>query len=879
MRRSIILTVGLLMLSLLPTAGAQAAHSSLTRIRLSEVTSGLSTPVDLRSPTGDARLYIAELPGRIRIWEDGSLRTTPFLDIRSRVGTGGERGLLAMAFHPEYDITGLFYLYYTDAEGDVRISEFQVSDNDYMADPLSERIILEVDQPSSNHNGGGLAFGPSGFLYIGLGDGGGGGDPEEHGQNPNTLLGALLRIDIDTTSPGRQYGIPSNNPFISGGGAPEVLAYGLRNPFRISIDHPTKDIFIGDVGQDRREEINVLNASTSDATNFGWDEMEGSLCFEPPTNCDTGDKTLPILEYANPDAGVSVIGGYVYRGRSIPWLRGTYFYSDLGARRIMSFRFEDEIVSHETDWSDQVGQLPSNVYSFGQDGFGELYVLSGSSAYRIEAARPTQCDFNGDGDDDLAAGIPGEDVAGVTNAGAVMVLPSRSGSPGTEGDQLWHQDDDGVKSVARDNERFGASLACGDFDGDGYDDLAVGAPGDRHLGGADGGAANIFYGTQSGLSEFGDQLFHQNSRGVGGVPESGDDFGAALASGDFDGDGYDDLAIGVPAEGVNGASGAGMVTVLYGSSDGLSGSGSTSLYQDKENVKGVGEPGDSFGAALATGDFNGDGYADLAVGVPGEDVDEAVDAGMVHAFPGSKAGLSVIGDILIEQNQSGFKGLAEPGDQLGSALAAGPINWDGYDDLVIGVPGEGIHGSGRAGMIMFVPGSASGLTDYGDRLIHQDTNGIKGRVEPGDLFGASVAVGDIDGDGYSDIAVGTPGEDIAGVLDAGSVSLVFGGFAEPSSRDQLWHQDDVGILGTGEISDQFGYAISLLDFEKDGQLDLVVGIPLEDLTAWADAGDIAVLFAGSQGIGAAGNLRLNQSLDGMQGTAEHGDLLGSAVGR
>ena len=869
--------VGALLIGLFPQP-ASASPTGAEQIRLRQIVGGLSTPVDLRAPRGDDRLFIAELPGRIRIYENGSLLPSPFLDIQARVSTGGERGLQAMAFHPNYEANGLFYVYYTDNGGDVRISEFEVSSNEDLADVSSERIVLEVDQPASNHNGGGLAFGPAGYLYIALGDGGGGGDPGEHGQNPNTLLGSLLRIDVDTTSAGRQYGIPPSNPLSGGGGAPEVFAFGLRNPFRISVDHRDERIYIGDVGQDRREEIDVLDTGETQAVNFGWDVMEGSLCFEPPSGCNTSGKTLPILEYANPSEGVSVIGGYVYRGHQMPWLRGTYFYSDLGSRRLMSFRYTGGAVFDETDWTAQVGQFPSSVYSFGEDGFGELYVMSGSSVYRIEPDLPGKCDFNGDRDDDLPAGIPGEDLAGLTDAGALMVLPSRSMSPGPDGDQLWHQDDEGIKSVARTGESFGQSLACGDFDGDGYDDLAIGTPNDRHQGGPDGGAVNVLYGTSSGLSEIGDQLFHQNTSGVGGRPEAGDGFGSSLAAGDFNGDGYHDLAIGVPGEDVNGIADAGMIHVLYGSASGLSGSGSLSWYQDTDNIKGVGEEGDAFGSAVTTGDFNGDGYADLVVSAPGEDIDGMVDAGMVHVFPGSlDDGPTVFGDVLIEQNQPGIKGSAEQGDRLGTALSAGPITADGYDDLIIGVPGEGVHGHDEAGMILFVPGSRSGVTDFGDRLIHQDTPGIKGTVESGDLFGSSVAVGDVDGDGFSDIAIGTPGEDVFGIPDAGSVSIIFGAHSEPSARDQLWHQDDPGVLGVGERNDRFGELVGLLDFERDGRLDLVVGIPSEDLGGILDAGDLAILFGRSSGLSASGDLRLNQGTTGMQGTPESGDRLGAAL--
>ncbi len=878
MRLSLYLLAAVLVTALLPAAPntARAAQTGARELELTSVTSGLSTPVDLRAPKGDERLFIVELSGRIVIYENGSLNSTPFLDIEGRVSIGGELGLVGLDFHPDYEDNGLFYVFYTDNGGDVRISEFSVSSGDEdVADSGSERILLEVDQPASNHNGGGLAFGPNGYLYIALGDGGGGGDPDENGQDTSTLLGALLRIDVDDQEGGLEYAIPDENPFVATTGRDEIYAYGLRNPFRISVDDASGQLFIGDVGQDRREEIDVLEVDEDSALNFGWDVMEGSLCFEPASGCNTSGKTLPVLEYVNPTEGTSVIGGYVYRGNSIPWLRGTYFYSDLSGRRLKSFRYEGTSVTDETDWTSDVGLIPSVVYSFGVDGFGELYVLSGSSVYRIEDANPGRCDFNGDGDDDLAIGVPGENRNGVADVGAVIVAPASGGKPGSAGSSFWTQDSPGVAGGPDSGGQFGSALACGDFNGDGYDDLAVGTPRDRHLGGPNAGSINIIEGSPQGLDGSG-QFFNQDSPGVGGVPEEGDGFGSTLAAGDFDGDGYDDLAIGAPGEDTGSVADTGMVHILNGTSSGLTGSGSKSWRQDTAGIKGVEEAGDQFGAALASGDFNGDGLFDLAIGVAGEDVGPDIDAGMVQVFRGrAGSGLSVSGDLALHQDEPGVAGGAESGDRFGASLSTGTINADGFDELVVGIPGETLSGSVGAGAIHVFLGSESFTSVDGDQLIHQDVAGVRGNAEAGDAFGSSVAVGDLDSDRFGDVVVGIPGEDILSDQDAGGVAVLYGGVDGASTQDQFWHEDSSGVNGINEDGDGFGSSVGVFRFGQDGHEDLVIGIPFEDLGLVTDAGDVSILFGGDQLLSSSGDKRINQDTPGIPGGAGPGDVLGS----
>jgi glucose/arabinose dehydrogenase len=349
-------------------------------IRLQQVVNGLQSPVFLAAPANDTRLFIVEQPGRIRVVQNGTLLPVPFLDIASRVASGGERGLLSMAFHPGYAANGTFFVNFTGTGGDTRIERFRVSADPNRADPASSELVLTVAQPFANHNGGLAAFGPDGKLYIGMGDGGGGGDPQDAGQDPLRLLGKLLRIDVDGARP---YTIPADNPYAGRTDRrPEIWATGLRNPWRFSWDRTANLLFVADVGQNRLEEINAVPAGQGEL-NYGWDEMEGSDCFEPSTGCDRTGKVLPVSEYTHSD-GCSVTGGYVYRGQDIPGLRGHYLYADYCEGWIRSFRIDGGAATDPRSWElENVG----NVSSFGEDARGELYVIShAGGVYKVVAA-------------------------------------------------------------------------------------------------------------------------------------------------------------------------------------------------------------------------------------------------------------------------------------------------------------------------------------------------------------------------------------------------------------------------------------------------------------------------------------------------------------
>jgi len=332
------------------------------------VVNGLIRPVDLvTAGDGSGRFFLLEQAGRILIFQDGFLLPDPFLDIRDRVGsTGNEQGLLGLAFSPGYRSDGVFYINYTDWNGNTVIARYRVSADANKADLTSEEALLHISQPYANHNGGDLVFGPDGYLYIGLGDGGSGGDPLGNGQSLHTLLGKLLRIDVNQPT---GYRIPSDNPFVNGGGNPEIWAYGLRNPWRFSFDRLTGDLYIADVGQNRWEEIDFLAAGSPGGANFGWNYREAAHPFEgePPPGLSLQD---PIFEYDH-NQGCSVTGGAVYRGHMLPEWQGIYLFGDYCRGTIWGLFRDGQGI-----W--QVKSLfETGVYisSFGQDDDGEIYLL------------------------------------------------------------------------------------------------------------------------------------------------------------------------------------------------------------------------------------------------------------------------------------------------------------------------------------------------------------------------------------------------------------------------------------------------------------------------------------------------------------------------
>ena len=341
---------------------AGAAAGDRQSLRLIPVVSGLSAPVFVTAPPGERNvLYVVEQGGRVRVVRNGKLQATPFLDVSKLIVSGGEQGLLGLAFHPDYASNGKLYVDYTNRSGDTRVVEYH--SNGTKALPGSARVLLSVDQPYSNHNGGMVTFGPDGKLYVGMGDGGSGGDPHGNGQNPSTFLGKLVRIDVD--------GVRSK---------PEIAALGLRNPWRFSFDRATGDLYIGDVGQNAVEEIDFVKAGTQGLLNFGWNVYEGRAPYEEG-QLGGGRLVQPVAQYPHTQ-GCSVTGGYVFRGKGIPGATGTYFFGDYCSGTIWRL----QVVAGIARAIRTTGLNVANLTSFGEDAEGALYLVSGNGTiYRLGA--------------------------------------------------------------------------------------------------------------------------------------------------------------------------------------------------------------------------------------------------------------------------------------------------------------------------------------------------------------------------------------------------------------------------------------------------------------------------------------------------------------
>jgi glucose/arabinose dehydrogenase len=374
-----------------PGSARADAGNQWPRILLGSPIDGLDLPVHVTNAgDGSGRIFVVEQAGRVRIIRNGRLVDTPFLDIVNRVACCRERGLLSIAFPPSYASSGRFYVNYTNKAGNTVVARFRVTGQPDIADPSSEEIVLTVNQPYANHNGGQLAFGPDdGYLYIGMGDGGSAGDPQNRAQDPSSLLGKMLRIDVEGGNPAT-YTIPQTNPFRGiAGYRGEIWALGLRNPWRFSFDPDSGDLYIGDVGQDRYEEINYQPASSTGGENYGWRVMEGNHCYNP-ADCDPSGLTLPVAEYPHPPGEcASVTGGMVYRGAKYAALKGIYLFGDYCSGRIWG------LMGDGSTWQKQlVYDAPFGISSFGNDELGNVWLAAYAPApagviYQVAVVRET----------------------------------------------------------------------------------------------------------------------------------------------------------------------------------------------------------------------------------------------------------------------------------------------------------------------------------------------------------------------------------------------------------------------------------------------------------------------------------------------------------
>jgi glucose/arabinose dehydrogenase len=533
--------------------GALGAPPAVT---LRPVASGLTMPVEIaHAGDGSGRLFVVEQGGVIKIIKDGAVLATPFLDIRAQVLSGGERGLLGLAFHPQFRTNGKFYVYYTrQTDGTIVVSEYlRSAANADVANPTTERQLFTVTHPQSNHNGGHIVFGPDGYLYIGIGDGGGAGDTPNNAQNLGVRLGKLLRIDVNAAS---GFAVPPGNPFVARAGAlPEIWAYGLRNPWKFNFDRASGDLLIADVGQNAWEEVDFEPAGDPGGRNYGWRITEGNHCFNPSNGCNLAGITLPVIEYGHifSSGGFAIVGGYVYRGRKSAALRGFYLYGDNVTNHMWA-------AAASEGWAPfSLINGPSGISTFGEDEAGELYVagLNSGTIHAIDGPAPgvaTRFDFNGDGR---------ADILWRNNTTGDNYLFPMNGTAIQAGEGY-------LRMVADLNWKV---AGVGDFDGDGKADI-------------------LWRNTSTGQN----YLYFMDGTtikpGEGFIRTVADQGWQVAGTGDFDGDGKDDILWRNAATGEN---------YLY-PMDGLS------IKATEGSLRSV---ADLTWQVAGVGDFDGDGKADV----------------------------------------------------------------------------------------------------------------------------------------------------------------------------------------------------------------------------------------------------------------------------
>lgn len=481
---------------------------------------------------------------------------------------------------------------------------------------------------------------------------------------------------------------------------------------------------------------------------------------------------------------------------------------------------------------------------------------------------PSGPDFNGDGYDDLAVGAPKEDIGAVVDSGAVTIMYGSATGIQPAGAVLFHQDSPDVPGVAEENDRWSDTLTTGDINGDGYDDVIIGAP-LEDIGATDSaGAVTVMYGSPQGITAAGSQIIWQGTGGIPGIPEANDKFGGAITAADFNNDGYDDLAVGAHQEGIGPVNNTGAVIIINGSADGLDTDFNVLLHQDAPEVPGVNEGSDFWGQVLSSGDVDNDGYDDLVVGAPNEDIGSLREGGAITILYGSDDGVVGFGSIHWAEQNSSVPGLSQRNSKWGLSLAVGDLDGDGHDDIAVGAEFTDFDELFDAGAVTVLYGGAQGITS--GQLLFEDFESMG----DGDRWGSDLGIADVDGDGVQDLLVYAYGEDID-FADQGAVSVIHGspqGLGD--AIDQTLHEGTEGMAGRAEVGDRWG-RIAVGDFDNDGYADLAAGATSEDVGDIGGAGAVTMVYGTANGLDTADSMQLWQGYPGMPGLDEAGDNFGS----